>query len=270
MEVVTRVEAEAFLAAPDLISAGVAADEVRRRLHGSEVTFVRVLDVAAHGPLPAIAPDTGEVRIAGLDPDSPSALARIREVASAAGAIPVSACAMHEISGEVACRLRAAGLSLIAEAAVDRLQGRDAIRAVLDSGLEVARWVVQSYDPLPPIDLFEQVKHLGPLRSFAPLPRAIAPSAPTTGYDDVKIVALARVYLDEVPTISVDWPLYGPKLAQVALTFGADDLDNVPAEGGGANLLGPRRAPLEEVKRNIRAASLTPVQRNGRFDVMAR
>jgi hypothetical protein len=269
---VTRAEAEAFLAMPDLIEAGVAADEVRRRLHGAEVTFLRVLDVPAEGPVPAIAPDTGEVRIVGLDPDSPRALARIREVRERAGYIPVSACTLHEISGEVARRLRDAGLSMLSEAAVDRIQpgGGEGVRALLAAGLGVARWVVQSYDPLPPIDLFEQVKALGPLRSFAPLPRAINPAAPTTGYDDVKIVALARVYFVNVPTISVDWGAYGPKLAQVALAFGADDLDNVAAEESSPNLLGPRRAPLEEVKRNIRAASLTPVQRNARFEAIAR
>jgi len=33
---------------------------------------------------------------------------------------------------------------------------------------------------------------------------------------------------------------------------------------------GRRRAPLEEIRRNIRAAGLDPVERNGRFDVVAR
>jgi aminodeoxyfutalosine synthase len=100
----------------------------------------------------------------------------------------------------------------------------------------------------------------------APLPRLLDPTSPTTGYDDVKLVALARLFLDNLETIQIDWGLYGPKLAQVALTFGANDLDAVPLDPGSANLLGPRRAPLEEVKRNIRAASFVPVQRNGRFD----
>jgi aminodeoxyfutalosine synthase len=230
VEGVTRAQAEAFLASPDLISAGVAADEVRRRLHGSETTFLRVLDVPAEGRLPAVPPGTGEVRIVGLDPDSPAAARRVRDVVAAAGEVPVSACALHELSGDLARTLREAGLSLVAEAAVDRIQDPEAVRKVLDAGLEVARWVVQSYDPLPALDLFDRLKALGRLRSFAPLPRAIAPSSPTTGYDDVKTVALARVYLDDVESISVDWALYGPKLAQVALTFGADDLDNVPAD----------------------------------------
>jgi aminodeoxyfutalosine synthase len=193
-------------------------------------------------------------------------LDRIREVARVAGAVPVSACALHELSAGFAHAMRDAGATLVAEAAADRVMDRAVLEDVRSTGLEVSRWTVQSYTPLPPADLLEQVRALGSLRSFAPLPRAIDPTAPTTGYDDVKVVAVARLFLHTVTSISVDWTLYGPKLAQVALTFGADDLDAVPADAGALNLLGPRRATLEDVKRNIRAAGLTPVQRNARFE----
>ena len=99
---------------------------------------------------------------------------------------------------------------------------------------------------------------------FAPLPRSLNPAAPTTGYDDVKRVALARLFVANVPSIQVDWALYGPKLAQVALTFGADDVDAVsPLDETGE---GHRRAPLEEIRRNIRAAGLEPVERDGLFE----
>ncbi len=61
------------------------------------------------------------------------------------------------------------------------------------------------------------------IHAFAPLPRRVNPAVPTTGYDDVKRVALARLIVENVPSIQVDWALYGPKLTQVALTVGADD-----------------------------------------------
>ncbi len=105
------------------------------------------------------------------------------------------------------------------------------------------------------------------IRSFAPLPRRINPAVPSTGYDDVKRVALARIIVDNVPSIQVDWSLYGPKLAQVALTMGADDVDAVSAEDDLSE--GRRRAPLEEIRRNIRAAGLEPVERNGRYEPIA-
>jgi 2-iminoacetate synthase ThiH len=56
--------------------------------------------------------------------------------------------------------------------------------------------------------------------------------------------------------IEVDWSLYGPKLAQVALSFGADHLDAVPATSDPA--LGRRRETVEDVERNIRAAGFEP------------
>jgi 2-iminoacetate synthase ThiH len=52
-------------------------------------------------------------------------------------------------------------------------------------------------------------------------------------------------------------------LAQVALTFGADDVDGVSPSDASPH--GLRRAPLEEITRNIRAAGLVPVERDGRF-----
>jgi len=77
-------------------------------------------------------------------------------------------------------------------------------------------------------------------------------------------VALARLVVENVPSIQVDWALYGPKLAQVALTVGADDVDSVSADDEMGE--GRRRAPLEEIRRNIRAAGREAVERNGRFD----
>ena len=91
---------------------------------------------------------------------------------------------------------------------------------------------------------------------------------PTTGYDDVKRVALARLFAENIPSIQVDWSLYGPKLAQVALTVGANDVDAVSPIDDVS--LGHRRAPLEEILRNIRAAGLDPQERNGRFEALAR
>ena len=102
------------------------------------------------------------------------------------------------------------------------------------------------------------------IRAFAPLPRRFNAAVPTTGYDDLKRVALARLIVDNIPSIQVDWSLYGPKLAQVALTVGADDVDAVSPDDEAGE--GRRRAPLEEIRRNIRAAGQEPIERNGRFE----
>ncbi len=104
------------------------------------------------------------------------------------------------------------------------------------------------------------------MRAFAPLPREIVAAQPSTGYDDVRQVALARLLLDNIESIQVDWMLYGPKLAQVALTMGADDVDGIsPFEGE----LGRRRSPIEEIRGNIHAAGLEAVERDGLFAVQS-
>ena len=84
-------------------------------------------------------------------------------------------------------------------------------------------------------------RSLGAIRAFAPLARTIDATQPTTGYEDVKRIAISRVLADNVDTIQVDWALYGPKLAQVALTFGADDIDSVAADDDQSQ--GRRRSP---------------------------
>ena len=66
--------------------------------------------------------------------------------------------------------------------------------------------------------------------------------APLTAMSPRRVWALARLAIPNVPSIQVDWALYGPKLAQVALTMGADDLDGVSASDAAPE--GRRRAPL--------------------------
>ena len=136
------------------------------------------------------------------------------------------------------------------------------------AGLTVARLTIDRLPPTEPAALFRAVAGLqhdvAVIRVFAPLARRTNPAVPSTGYDDVKRVALARIIAENIPTIQVDWARYGPKLAQVALTVGADDVDAVSASDETPQ--GRRRAALEEVRRNITAAGLEPVERNGRFD----
>ena len=164
--------------------------------------------------------------------------------------------------------MRAAGLELVAEAPIDRLQNaRRSIEEVNIAGLSLARLTVHqapSADPMPLLKTVAELQRtVAVVRAFAPLPRRVNPAAPTTGYEDLKRVALARIVVENVPSIQVDWSLYGPKLAQVALTVGADDVDGVsPLDESGE---GHRRAPLAEIVRNIQAAGFEPAERDGRF-----
>jgi aminodeoxyfutalosine synthase len=282
--VVSEQELSSLASSHDIISVGMLADEVRRARHGARTTFVRVAKVdAAPGAPISIPQASGEVRIVGTPTAIDHAVVRVRETISAAGDIPVSAFTLAELEqlalresatlGAVLERLRAAGLELVAEADVDQLQ--DAARAIEEvniAGMAVARVTVHQVTSAEPLLQLRSVaalqRSVGVLRAFAPLPRRTNPAAPTTGYDDVRRVALARIVCENVPSIQVDWSLYGPKLAQVALTVGVDDVDAVSPLDEASE--GRRRAPLEEVRRNIRAAGFEPCERNARFDILRR
>jgi aminodeoxyfutalosine synthase len=139
----------------------------------------------------------------------------------------------------------------------------------MDAGLGVP--VVGVHDaPANPVVFLRRVASLQKatkaFRAVAPLPKRVAAEAPSTGYDDTRLIALATLLVDGVDRVQVDWRQHGAKLSQVALLFGANDVDHVPATDEAP--LGPRRAPLEEVRRNIAAASLTPVARTARFDTV--
>ena len=75
---------------------------------------------------------------------------------------------------------------------------------------------------------------------------------------------MARLVCANVPSIQVDWVMYGPKLAQVAIAYGADDIDNVPALDTLG--LGHRRSPAIDIARQITAAFATPAARNAAFE----
>ena len=277
---VTDAELTALASTHDIIQLGMAADEVRCQRHDLRTTFVRVADVPAAGPTPTPFPQAaGEIRITGTPASRAAATARVREVAALAGSTPLSAFSLADLealAGREGITLRAfleelrtAGLELVADAPFDQLKDpRRAIEEVNISGLALARLTIQQLPSADVASLYKAVavlqRDVAVLRAFAPLPRTTNPAVPTTGYDDVKRVALARIVVDNVPSIQVDWSRFGPKLAQVALTVGADDLDAVSPVDDMSQ--GPRRAPLEEVRRNILAAGQTPVERNGRFD----
>ena len=266
----------------DLIALGVAADDARRRRHGDRVTFVQVCDVpvetaANEAALPGQA---GELRLTGRPESAAAAVAAVRAVVARAGSVPVTGFALEDLQalcghdvgrlGEMLIELREAGLALVTEVAADTLVDPVPVFDLLrTTGLTVARLTLGGTAGQAAFLLVRRVATwdgAGTVcRSLAPLPR-VEPSPPTTGHSDLRQVALARLLVDNIDSIQVDWGRHGPKLAQVALTFGADDVDAVPAAA--PNTLGWRRAPREDIRRNIVAAGFTAVRRNGCFKVL--
>jgi len=94
----------------------------------------------------------------------------------------------------------------------------------------------------------------------------------TTGFDDLKTVAVARLMLDNIDHIKAYWVMIGEKLAQVALSFGADDLDGTIVEEKITHMAGatsPKGLAREEMARLITNAGFTPVERDSFYRPVA-
>ncbi|OFW15878.1 MAG: hypothetical protein A3F70_15210 [Acidobacteria bacterium RIFCSPLOWO2_12_FULL_67_14] len=281
-ERLSAAEIADLAATPDILALGMMADTVRRRLHGTRVTYLRVAGCAFDASFAeCVPPAAREIRIGGAPGTLAVAVAAVRSARAIAGERTVSGFSWPDVEalaarGRTALpdalrELRAAGLDALAEVPIDGVTDLDAVVAVLaETGFERLRLTCAQAPPAERTALLLRAAaaqdRAGGIHVLNPLPTVVTSARPTTGYEDVKAVALARLAAPNIPTIQVDWLRYGPKLAQVALTFGADDLDNVTASDAAPD--GHRRAPVQEVRRNIEAAALSPAERDGRFNVI--
>jgi len=270
-------------ATPDILPLGMMADTVRRSLHGSRVTYLRVALCPFDKPFTdAVTPAAREIRITGAPETLDIALRAVETARAAAADRAVSGFSWADVERlagvaglgveGVLERLRSVGLDAIAHMPLDRIDDlHDALDRLVTAGYTQVRLTIDKAQAdvrtklvLRAVELQEEFTCI---QSISPLPSTLNAMRPTTGYDDVKSVAIARLAAPNIPTVQVDWLRYGPKLAQVALTFGADDVDNVTASDDAPD--GRRRAPLEDVRRNIEAAGFEPAERDGRFAPIA-
>lgn len=87
----------------------------------------------------------------------------------------------------------------------------------------------------------------------------------TTGLDDLRHIATARLVLDNIPHVKAYWVMVTPKLAQVALSFGADDLDGTVVRETIYHMAGAETAqmmPIRELERVVKDAGFVPVERD--------
>ena len=89
--------------------------------------------------------------------------------------------------------------------------------------------------------------------------------APTTGFEDLKNIAVSRLLLDNFPHVKAYWVMLTPKIAQVAQRFGADDIDGTVVEekiyhDAGSSVEQALRR--EQLLRLIREAGRVPVERD--------
>jgi aminodeoxyfutalosine synthase len=96
---------------------------------------------------------------------------------------------------------------------------------------------------------------------------------PRTGFTDLKTIAVSRLLLDNFAHIKAYWIMLGVKMAQIALHFGADDLDGTVMEERIGHMAGARSAEAltpDELQGLIRAAGRQPVERDTFFRPVVR
>jgi aminodeoxyfutalosine synthase len=101
--------------------------------------------------------------------------------------------------------------------------------------------------------------------AYQPEDNDIPVAHPPTGFDSLRTIAISRIYLDNFPHITAYWVGLGMKLAQVALSYGADDIHGTIIEEHIFHMAGATSPQLQtetEMVKAIREAGRTPVQRN--------
>src|SRR5881628_282294 len=134
--------------------------------------------------------------------------------------------------------------------------------------------------------LADRVDHLRQLRQlqdethgfvgFVPLPyqpenNEIPVQNPPTGFDALRTIAVSRIYLDNFDHITAYWVGMGLKLAQVALSYGADDLHGTIIEEHIFHMAGAQSPQLQteaNMVKAIREAGRIPVQRNTFYEAI--
>lgn len=200
--------------------------------------------------------------------------------------------------GETLEELKAAGLGSIpgggAEVFSPRIRKITCEKKLSGEGwLEVAKTAhrhglktnaTMLYGHIESID--ERLEHLDALRrtqdktggflafiplAFHPKNTRMSEHSGTTGMDDLKNIAVARLMLDNFPHIKAYWVMIGTKLAQVALSFGADDMDGTVKEEVITHMAGAETEQAlghKTLIRLIKEAGREPVERDTLYNIL--
>jgi len=197
---------------------------------------------------------------------------------------------------EVLTRLKAAGLGSIpgggAEILVDRVRdGMTRGKVDTENWLNVMRvWhqmgghssATMMYGHIETLE--ERIEHMERVRqlqdetngftafiswTFQPDNTPLSDIQPLGSYEYLKVQAISRLYLDNIPNIQSSWVTQGLKIGQLALLYGANDMgslmieENVVAEAGTVHYL-----TLDQIRDSISELGFTPRQRNVHYELL--
>lgn len=138
------------------------------------------------------------------------------------------------------------------ETAEDRIEHLTALRGLQDETGGFLTYIPLAYHP----DHNELGEELGRVGTA------------TTGFEDLKNIAVGRLFLDNIPHVKTHWPMVTPFLSQIALSFGCDDVEGTVVyeriyhQAGATTEMHLRYADLVRL---IRGAGKRPVERDSLY-----
>ncbi|MCL4321048.1 MAG: aminofutalosine synthase MqnE [Deltaproteobacteria bacterium] len=157
---------------------------------------------------------------------------------------------IHKIAHELGIPSNASMLYGVKESYEDRVSHLEAIRNAQD---ELAGF--KSFIPF----------------AFQPKNTAVKNSNLTSGYDDLKVIAISRLFLDNFKHIKTFFVNLGINLAQVSLSFGADDFDGTLVEekiSHNAGSTNPAGLSVKKVKKIIEETGNIPTERDTLYNAV--
>jgi aminodeoxyfutalosine synthase len=94
-----------------------------------------------------------------------------------------------------------------------------------------------------------------------------------TAFEELRNLAVSRIFLDNIPHITAYWISLGLPLAQLSLSYGVDDLHGTIIEEKIFHMAGartPQQQTVEALEKAIREAGRTPMQRNSFYERISR
>ena len=163
--------------------------------------------------------------------------------------------AVHRTAHELGIPTNCTMLYGHVETAEDRVEHLSMLRALQDDTGGFLTYIPLAYHP-DNNELGEQLGRTG---------------TATTGYEDLKALAVGRLFLDNVPHIKTHWPMVTPFLSQIALSFGCDDVEGTVVYERIYHQAGATTAmhmPYAELVRLIQGAGRRPVERNSLYEAV--
>jgi aminodeoxyfutalosine synthase len=162
---------------------------------------------------------------------------------------------VHRVAHELGIPTNCTMLYGHVETADDRIEHLSALRALQDETGGFLTYIPLAYHP-ENNELGEELGRVG---------------SATTGFEDLKNIAVGRLFLDNIAHVKTHWPMVTPFLSQIALSFGCDDVEGTVVferiyhDAGATTELG---MPYMSLVGLIRGAGKDPVERDSLYRVV--